>query len=40
MKIDREKDTCFYLRFVYVFILHSANKEISRQYAKKWSKVG
>ena len=29
MKIDREKDTCFYLRFVYVFISHSANKGMS-----------
>ena len=27
MKIDREEGTCFNLRFVYVFISHSANKE-------------
>ena len=33
MKIDTEEDKCFYLRFVYVFISHSANKGIldSRQ---------
>ena len=26
MKIDKEVDKCFYFRFVYVFISHSANK--------------
>ena len=29
MKVDREEHTCFYLRFVYVFISHSANKWIT-----------
>ena len=28
MKIDREEDECFYLRFFYVIISHSANKRI------------
>ena len=28
MKIDREEDECFYFRFVYVIISHSANKGI------------
>ena len=24
MKVDREEDTCFYLRFLYIFMSHSA----------------
>ena len=35
MKIDREKDNCFYLTFVYVFISHSANKGISIESLRK-----
>ena len=41
MKIDREEDTCFYFRFVYIFMSHSANKAIYHtQQAKQLSKVG
>ena len=35
MKIDREGDKCFYLRFVCVFITHSANKGISMESMQK-----
>ena len=28
LKIIREEDKCFYLRFVYVFVSHSVNKGI------------
>ena len=29
MKINREEDTCFNLKFAYVFISHSVNNEMS-----------
>ena len=40
MKIDWEEAICFYLRFVYVFISHTASKGISMDgTVYKWSKV-
>ena len=35
MKIDKEEDTGFYFRFVYVFLSLSANKEISMDSKKR-----
>ena len=37
MKIDREEDKCFYLRFAYAFISHSVSKRISKDSMQKSS---
>ena len=39
MKIDREEDKCFYLRLIYVFISHSANKGMSMENMQKRGQI-